>query len=181
MKHSRKRNRLLALVVLLGVLFGSSLASADDWKLTGSGLRVKTIASAEFAVYDIAHYVKGSVAQRTKQSVIDADTSKRFVWTMRREVGHDTMRATLRQAFTANGYSDANKVGLFLGAFQSALKENQWVTIDYDTDKKETTLRIEGSSAVTIHGIDFMKAVWSIWFGRIDQPKLGDQLIAKLP
>ena len=29
--------------------------------------------------------------------------------------------------------------------------------------------------------VDFMQAVWSIWFGKIDQPKLGDQLISKLP
>jgi hypothetical protein len=34
---------------------------------------------------------------------------------------------------------------------------------------------------VTVDGVDFMKAVWSIWLGKIDQPKLGDQLISQLP
>jgi len=51
--------------------------------------------------------------------------------------------------------------------------------------------RAEGGSAgsskivgprgnASVGGADFMKAVWSIWFGKIDQPSLGDAMIANM-
>jgi len=75
---------------------------------------------------------------------------------------------------------DAGKIGQFVGAFKSELKEKSNVTIVYDSDKKETSVTTPSGSA-TLGGVDFMKAVWSIWFGKIDQPNLGDQLISKIP
>ena len=40
-----------------------------------------------------------------------------------------------------------------------------------------TLITIPQLSLRTITGIDFMKATWSIWFGKIDQKELGDQLL----
>jgi hypothetical protein len=40
---------------------------------------------------------------------------------------------------------------------------------------------VQGQGAASVDGVDFMKAVWSIWFGKIDQPSLGDQLISRIP
>ena len=37
------------------------------------------------------------------------------------------------------------------------------------------------SGSAMVEGVDFMRATWSIWFGKIDQAKLGDQLISKIP
>lgn len=39
---------------------------------------------------------------------------------------------------------------------------------------------IQGMGSATIGGVDFMKAVWSLWFGKIDQPRLGDDLMSKM-
>jgi len=42
------------------------------------------------------------------------------------------------------------------------------------------TVTVQGGGTATIPGVDFMKAVWSIWFGKIDQPALGDALIRNI-
>ena len=84
------------------------------------------------------------------------------------------------EAFTKNGYDDSAKINSFLGSFGKELKEGDQVTINYDAAKKTTTATSPSGSA-TVQGEDFMKATWSIWFGKIDQPKLGDQLMSKLP
>ena len=54
------------------------------------------------------------------------------------------------------------------------------MVITYNAGSKATTIWVQNGGSVTLAGQDFMKAVWSIWFGKIDQPAMGDQLIAKL-
>ncbi|MEO7331721.1 MAG: chalcone isomerase family protein, partial [Minicystis sp.] len=120
-------------------------------------------------------------ATKSKQAVIDMDTSKKFVWTMKRDVDKEKIQTALKDAFAMNRYADSGKIAQFVGAFSADLKEKATVTIIYDADKKNTLVRVDGGSSATIDGVDFMKGVWSIWFGKIDQPKLGDQLISKLP
>ena len=166
--------------VLAAMLLATMSAWADgDWKLTGSGIRVKTIAIVDVNVYAISHYMKELPATNSKQAVIDADVGKKFVWTMKRDVDNEKITKALSEAFAMNGYTDGGKIASFVGAFKSELKEKATVTIVYDADKKETTVKTDSGSA-TIGGVDFMKAVWSIWFAKIDQPKLGDALISQL-
>ena len=175
------RTKLPALLaVLLATLLAATFAFGDDWTLTGSGIRVKTIAIVDINVYAISHYMKQLPPSKSKQAVIEMDTGKKFVWTMKRDVAEDKIQNALKDAFAMNGYSDAGKIGQFTGAFKGDLKEKATVTIVYDSDKKETSVSTPNGSA-TVGGVDFMKAVWSIWFGKIDQPSLGDQLISKIP
>lgn len=179
------RTRLPFFVAALAaLLFSVTLsplgARADDWMLTGSGVRVKRIAIVDIDVYAISHYMKQLPPAKTKQAVIEMDTGKKFVWTMKRDVDREKIQNALKDAFAMNGYGDASKTGPFIAAFNGDLKEKSVVSIVYDADKKETTVST-GSGSATIGGVDFMKAVWSIWFGKIDQPSLGDQLIRKLP
>jgi hypothetical protein len=54
------------------------------------------------------------------------------------------------------------------------------VTITYNSATKQTTFWEQGGGTQVVDGLDFMKATWSIWFGKIDQPSLGDALISKL-
>jgi hypothetical protein len=169
------------LAAMLAAFFAVTLALADDWTLTGTAIRVKTIAVIDVKVYEISHYVKGAPPAKSKQAVIDADAGKKFVWTMLRDVDKEKIQDALKNAFAMNGYTDAGKIGQFMGAFSGDLKEKAHVSIVYDADKKETTVKVDGGGSATVGGVDFMKAVWSIWFGKIDQPKLGDQLISKLP
>ncbi len=153
---------------------------ADDWTHTGTGIRVKTVAIVDVKVYEISHYMKTPPATKSKQAVIDADVGKKFVWKMLRDVDKEKIQSALKDAFAMNGYGDQGKIGQFIGAFKSELKEKSTVTIVYDSGAKAVTVN-SGSGSATIGGVDFMKAVWSIWFGKIDQPALGDQLISQLP
>ncbi|XXX74905.1 chalcone isomerase family protein [Sorangium sp. So ce134] len=78
-----------------------------------------------------------------------------------------------------DGYQDQAKIKALLGAFKAELKEGSRVTLQYDPEKKSTTALVGGGSA-TVAGADFMRAVWSIWLGKIDPPTLGDQRIGRL-
>jgi hypothetical protein len=170
----------LFLAALAALVLAVTSAAADDWTLTGSGIRVKRVAIIDVKVYAISHYMKQLPPAKTKQAVIDMETGKKFVWTMKRDVDQEKIQNALKEAFAMNGYGDAGKIGQFVGAFGGELKENANVTIVYDADKKETSVTTPSGSA-TVGGVEFMKAVWSIWFGKIDQPALGDALISKLP
>jgi len=159
----------------------TALLAQGEYILTGSGIRVKTVAFIDVNVYAISHYMKQLPPTKSKRAVIDMDTGKKFVWTMKRDVDNEKIVKALKDAYAMNGYSDSAKIGQFIGAFKSELKEKSSVTIVYDADKKATTVNVGGGGSATVPGVDFMKATWSIWFGKIDQGKLGDELIAKLP
>ncbi|MDI1448872.1 chalcone isomerase family protein [Polyangium sp. 6x1] len=176
----RRRQLPLFLSILAALFLFGAGAFADDWKLTGTGIRVKTVVLVDVNVYQISHFIKGEVGEKSKKGVIDADIDKKFEWKMKRDVDHEKVVQTLRDAFAMNGYSDAGKINKFLGAFSAELKENAKISIVYDAAKKATTVSVGGGGSATVEGVDFMKGVWAIWFGKIDQPKLGDALISKL-
>jgi hypothetical protein len=175
------RRTFVFFAAFAAALLAVTSSFADDWTHTGTGIRVKTVAIVDVKVYEISHYMKTPPATKSKQAVIDADVGKKFQWKMLRDVDKEKIQTALKDAFAMNGYSDAGKIGSFLAAFSGDLKENAKVTITYDADKKETSVKVDGGGSATVGGVDFMKGVWSIWFGKIDQPKLGDQLISKLP
>ncbi|WP_394829749.1 chalcone isomerase family protein [Pendulispora albinea] len=181
-----KRRLCLTLVLALACL-ACCVANAfalerlsNGYYHTGDGVRQKKILFASVDVYAIGHEMKELPPAKTKQAVIDADISKRFIWKMKRDVDSEKIRNALTEAYAMNGFNDQAKIGPFLGVFQKELKENQIVTITYDADKKTTTLAVQGGASATVAGIDFMKATWRIWFGKIDQPSLGDALINRL-
>ena len=148
----------------------------DGYFHTGDGIRYKKVAFVNVKVYAIGHYMKDLPTQKSKQAVIDADVDKRFSWKMLRSVEADKIRNALREAYAKNGYSDAGKINPFVDALAKELKQGDTVTIKYDAAKKETTITSPAGSA-TVPGDDFMKATWSIWFGKIDQKDLGDSLL----
>ena len=118
---------------------------------------------------------------KSKQAVIDADVDKKFTWRMLRDVDSKKIQKALQEAFQLNGYGDGGKIGQFVGAFnKDEVKEDTAVVITYSAANKATTIWVQNMGSATIAGPDFMKAVWSIWFGKIDQPSMGDQLISKL-
>jgi hypothetical protein len=168
------------LTVFAALLLAVTSLWADDYKLTGTAIRVKSVAFIDVNVYQISHYMKAFPAAKSKQAVIDLETDKKFSWTMMRDVDHEKIIKALKDAYDMNGYKNNIKIGRFIAAFKSELKEKSNVTIVYNAEKKETTVTTGGGSA-TVEGVDFMRATWSIWLGKIDQSKLGDQLISKLP
>lgn len=180
MNFARSKASLL-LVTLVALVLAAGSAFAADFTLTGTGTRVKSVAFIDVNVYSISHFMKDLPSSKSKQAVIEQDTDKKFVWTMLRDVDHEKIVGALKDAYAMNGYGDSGKIGQLMGAFKSELKEKSKVTISYDAAKKATTVTVGGGGSATVDGVDFMKATWSIWFGKIDQPRLGDQLISKLP
>jgi hypothetical protein len=178
--HLTRRQIPLFLVILSAMFLFAGSAFAGEWQLTGTGTRVKTVVFVDVNVYKISHFMKELPQGKSKKAVIEADVDKKFQWTMLRDVDHEKVVATLKDAFAMNGYTDSGKISKFVGAFSSELKEKSQVSIVYDAAKKATTVTVAGGGTATVEGADFMKAVWSIWFGKIDQPKLGDALISKL-
>lgn len=180
--HLSRPKHAVLLAAVAAILFAvTSLWAEGDYILTGSGIRVKSVAFIDVNVYAISHSMKQLPPTKSKRAVIDMDTGKKFVWTMKRDVDHEKIVNALKEAYAMNGYSDSAKIGQFIGAFKSELKEKSSVSIVYDADKKATTVTVSGGGSATVPGVDFMKATWSIWLGKIDQPKLGDELIAKIP
>lgn len=172
-------NLLLAALTVVTSSFALQ-RGANGWFHTGDSVRKKTIVFAHISVYAIGHDMKEVPKAKSKRAVIDLDVGKRFTWRMMRDVGNEKIRDALKEAYAMNGYHDAGKINAFVGAFRGEIKENQYVTITYDSEKKATTIVVQGQGSATVQGIDFMKATWSIWFGKIDQDSLGDDLISKL-
>lgn len=181
--------RLRTLFLLLAALFvtlsvagpGSALEPGKDGYFhTGDSVRTKSIGPFTAKVYAIRHDMKQLPSPKSKQAVIDLDVDKKFTWMMLRDVSSSKIQNALREAFQMNGYGDGGKIGQFVGAFnKDEIKEKDIVSISYKADTKTTTIWVKGMGSASIAGVDFMKAVWSIWFGKIDQPSMGDQLISK--
>jgi len=142
---------------------------------------VKHVGPFTAKVYAISHFMRDLPAQRSKQAVIAMDTDKAFSWRLLRDLEAKQIRDALSEAFAKNGYTDRAKIGTFLGAFTKPITEGKNVTITYATAAKTTTLAVQGDGTATVPGFDFMQATWSIWFGNIDQPELGDALIRRIP
>ena len=153
----------------------------DGWYHTGAGVRVKSIAFVEVDVYEIRHYAKELPAKRSKQAVIELDADKKIEWTMLRDVDAEKMRDALVNGYEMNGFKDKAKIAKFAGAFQGEMPEGSKVSIVYDAANKTTTIAVQGGGKATVEGADFMRATWSVWFGKIDQPELGDAMIKALP
>ncbi|AKT43278.1 chalcone isomerase family protein [Chondromyces crocatus] len=181
------RNKLALLVPALTALL---LAVTNLWALdpgadgyykTGEGIREKSIAFISVNVYRISHHIKELPSAKSKQALIDADVDKKFVLTLMRDVDREKMQNALKDSLALNGYTNKANIDKFLGAMTNELKEKSHVTFSYSAEKKATTIKVDGGGTATVAGVDFMKGIWSIWFGKIDQPKLTEQLMSKLP
>lgn len=171
----------LALVIALAC--ASSLFAAergkDGYFETGQGVRTKKIAFFHVKVYQIESFAKELPPTPSKQAMIELESDKRLEWKMLRSVGAQKIKDAMREAYQMNGFHDQAKIDAINAPFVDELPSGGTVTISYNAATKTTTLSAEGRSA-SVRGEDFMRATWSIWFGRIDQPSLQDALLSKL-
>lgn len=158
----------------------------DGFFQTGVGTRSKMGGK----IYDIFHSIKELPETKSKQALIDAPTDKRFTMVFREVpmllkpiVGgsawpKDKISGSFREGFAANGFTNQEKIDKFVGAITQDLGAKDTIFIQYNATTKTTTITAKGTKA-SVEGEDFMKAVWSIWFGKIDQKDLSDALVAK--
>ena len=151
----------------------------DGFVRTGQGIQTASHWPFTIEVFTIAHDIKALPEQKTRQAMIDADVDKRFSLRMLREVEAAKLRAGLRDGYKRNGYADNERIDRFLAGFSDAPK-GKAMSIVYDAGAKETRLIVDGAVTTTVDGSAFMKATWSIWFGKSKPVSLGDELIKEL-
>ena len=145
--------------------------------LTGSATRV----DAGKKDYTLVHEMREIPRTKTKRGVIDADVDKRFVLRLHRDLPCASVKSSLRDGFSRNAFANANKISQVVDTCSgTTLKAGAQVVIAYKASTKTTTFWVEGMGRTTVVGIDFMKAVWSVWMGNVAQPKLGESLVARL-
>ncbi|MCB1141693.1 MAG: chalcone isomerase family protein [Leptospiraceae bacterium] len=152
--------------------------SLSALETTGSGIRVKKIAFVSVKVYSITHQMKDK-SEKSASAVINADTDKKFILKMLRDVDSAKIVSAINDAFKLNGYNNTGNMNKFSTPLKGDLSEGDVITISYDSASKTTTCSYKGKSS-SVAGDDFMKATWKIWFGKIDQPELTNQLMSKL-
>lgn len=183
MHVSRRRSLIMAVAAPVALWTSAAHAlepAADGWYHTGDGTRVKTIVFVEIRAYVISHYMRTLPDTKSKQAVISINTDKRFAFRMLRDVGAGKIKNMFRDAYALNGYGDVAAISAFVGVFTTDLKEKQTTTISYDSVGQATTVTTQGGGTVTVRGLAFMRATWSLWLGTTDQPRLGDALISKI-
>ncbi|MCX8000395.1 MAG: chalcone isomerase family protein [Leptospiraceae bacterium] len=166
------------LFILLGVCVHNLIA--NDFVTTGSGIRVKKIAFVNVKVYSITHQMKNPPTSKDTQAIINADVDKRFTLKLLRDVEAEKIANAIKEAFDRNGYTNKANIDTFSSVLTGDIKEGGTITIAYNAGTKTTTCTFAGKTS-SVNGVDFMKATWSIWFGKIDQPSLTQDLMSKLP
>jgi hypothetical protein len=183
------RRKWLGLVAVVGTslwlvpIDASAVVTRETngYYLTGTGVRQKEVALFNVDVYVISHYMRDLPSTKTKGAVIAADVDKMFALRMLRELSAEQIRDALRKSFAENGYHDQTKINAFVAAVAKPMPKGATITIRYDAATKITTASAKGNPPISIPGVDFMRATWSIWLGRIDQDDLGDALIERIP
>lgn len=193
MRLTPQKKTPLLLAILAFVLSLASLAAADGFVPTGSGIRVKKILFASVNVYSLSHSMasvpKAATKGEMRAAIIQADVDKRYDLRLMRDVGEDKIKDAIKEAYANNGYGDQAKIGQFMALLNRELKEGTHIGIAYSAAAKTTTISVtipdKGgkpySASATISGADFMKGTWSIWLGKFDQPSLSDELVSKAP
>jgi hypothetical protein len=182
------RRAWLGLVCAMGVSIGLApddasalVREANGYYLTGTGVRQKEVAVFSVDVYVISHYMRDLPPTKSRAAVIAADVDKMFALRMLRDLSAAQIQDALRESFATNGYGNRAKIDAFVSAVDRQLPKGSTITIRYDAASKITTASTKGRAPVSIPGVDFMTATWSIWLGQIDQDGLSEALIERIP
>jgi Chalcone isomerase-like len=127
--------------------------------LNGMGLRTKLF----IKVYVGGLYLEKKSGEAT--AIIQSDTAKRVVLHfIYGEVTRDQMVESFTDGFKANAPGAPRaQVDQFLGALET-MKKGEQLTVTY-VPGTGTTLAIRGQDKLTIPGLPFAQAVFSVWLG----------------
>ncbi len=148
-----------------GVSFPDQLAvGGETCRLAGVGVRKKFFMD----IYYGGLYLK--TPARDPEAVIQSAEAKAVVLhVVYKQVDPDKWVEGWREGFSKN-VPDASpelkkKMERFTAFFDQPVKKGEEVRIVYEPGVG-TTVVIAGTEEGTVSGDDFMKALWSIWFGR---------------
>ena len=174
---------LLAFAVVVVAMPIGALAAPpgpDGYFRTGEATQTANHWPFTIDVFSIAHDVKQLPTAKTRQAMIEVEVDKRFVMRMLRDVDADKLRSGLRDGYKRNGYSDSARIDRFLAGLAGTLPKGKAMWITYDAGAMQTRLVVDGGASVTVEGVPFMRATWSIWFGKSKPADVGDALVSQL-
>ena len=136
-------------------------AGSTTLVLNGLGLRTKIIVK----VYVAALYLpqKSSDAD----AIVKADAPKRLVMQFVRGVSKSQIQDAFTESFNDNAPAAKRTIGVDLERFLAALepvKEGDQMIFTYIPDAG-TTFAINAQQKLTIAGLDFSQALFSVWLG----------------
>jgi len=175
----RKTLLLLSFIALAQPAFSGSLAEVSlpdtaavggkTLLLNGLGLRKKMM----FKVYVGGLYLEKKSGDAA--AIIAADAPKRMVMHfIYSEVSKAKMAESFKEGFTHNAGALSAELKAQVDQFIAALdtmKEGEEMSVTY-VPGAGTTLAIRGKEVLTLPGLDFAKAVFSVWLG--DTPPTED-------
>jgi hypothetical protein len=177
--------RIALLAVVVGLVFAPRIAAAidrgpDGYYRTGAATQTANHWPFTMDVFAIWHDVRQPPATKSRQAMIDLDADKRFTMRMLRDLDGDKLRAGLRDGYHRNGFTDDAAIDRFLAALPPRLSNGAALWIVYDAAAGQTRLVVDGGQSSSISGAAFMRATWSIWFGRSKPADIGDALMRNL-
>ena len=160
---------MTTLLLLAQLAFGGTLAGVtlpdtatvggETLQLNGMGLREKFFID----VYVGALYVKAKSTDA--KALIEADEPKRIVMHfIYNSVPADKMRETYESGFASNGGAAMATQVKTLNGWMEDLTTGDEVVLDY-VPGKGTSVTVKGNAKGTIEGVDFMRALFSVYLG----------------
>ena len=102
----KKMIKLIVIAISFLLLGMEVFSQAANFTTTGSAIRVKKIAFVSVNVYAITHQMKDIPEARSAAEFINAETDKRFILKMKRDVDSAKIVTAINDAFGLNGYSN---------------------------------------------------------------------------
>ena len=150
---------------------------------TGVGLREKTFMKVD--VYTIVSYVKTGVdlGDDAAAALLAADEPKRLQMDLRRGFSREKLINAFTEIIDKN-FEDqsafAADLAVFTGYFERDAMEDDVLVFDYCPGRGLTTT-LNGEDKGTIANPEFMRALWTVWFGEKPANKgLREALVAAL-
>ena len=144
--------------------------AAYTLKGTGVALREKTFMKVD--VYVIASYIsaKADIQDNKAQQVKDLDVNKRLVMDLTRGFSAEKLKKAFSEVIEKN-YEDMSMfkadMDTFLAYFTKDAEEGDNLVFDYQPLIGLTTT-VNGEVKGVINNFEFVKALWTVWFG--DKP-----------
>lgn len=152
-------------------------------KATGVSLREKTFLKVD--VYVIASYVcsKAKFEGNKAQQLKDFDGNKRLVMDLTRGFSAEKLKNAFAEVIEKN-YEDMSTfqadMDTFLAYFTKDAEEGDNLVFDYQPQVGLTTI-VNGETKGVIDNFDFVKALWTVWFGEKPADKgMRDDLVTSL-
>ena len=138
-----------------------------DFVATGVALREKTFLKVD--VYTIVSYIqKGAILGEDKAAgLLNLNKPKMLQMDLTRGFSSDKLKKSFSEVIEDN-YDDLSAfqsdMDIFLAYFSADPEEGDRLIFSYSPDSGLTT-NLNGTDLGTIQNVEFMKALWTVWFG----------------